>query len=147
MTGPIQCQAALPVVVLYSLLPLPDVRDQQTELHEDWASRASQLIRQDRRSLLGFLNEHAVFCVRGTERGLSTSQQLVAQWTFGRTVAHKSPHADCSMPDPSPTAYTLRCKYARHSMTGHRNWLCWEHRIRQDRSCYASTPLYSTQQV
>lgn len=49
-----------------------------------------------------------------------------------------------SFPD---SIHTLRCKYARHSMIGHWNWLCWEHTIRQDRSCYASTPLYSTQQV
>lgn len=49
------------------------------------------------------LKEHIAFCVRGTERGLSTRLQLVAQWTFQEvSFVHESPRAHCSMPDPSP---------------------------------------------
>lgn len=90
------------------------------------------------------LKEHIAFCVRGTERGLSTRLQLVAQWTFQEvSFVHESPRAHCSMPDPSPTTCSLGSKYARHSRLGNWIWLCLVPTIRQGRNLYVPSTLCS----
>lgn len=120
---------------------------EQTELHRNRADRASPLVRWDKRSLSG----HAV----GESTCWFMSEGQTGDSAPGCSWEHSEPsrrsllcmsHPIQTAPCQTfhPTKHTLGSKYARHSRLGNWDWLCWVHIIRQGRSCFVLSTLYST---